>query len=227
HFATTPPEPISASSGCAKTTIALSGTSVTISSLRSLRSDGMRTILPEAGRGSVDIWPVLPDSPARMAGGPFSSFGSAEPGGSVAKLCPGQRGFTLAEVLVATAFIAVAFGAVGLGFMQGTSSVEIGRQQTTAVYLAEQRLEQVKAWSLSSDPNRGFSTLATGAACCQNDAYNTVPSYGNYRRTVTVTALGANNKVLQVSVFYFAVNSTGGNAGRERRVDVSTVVTSR
>jgi len=145
----------------------------------------------------------------------------------VAKPCSGEPGFTLAEVLVATAFIAVAFGAVGLGFMQGTSSVEIGRQQTTAVYLAEQRLEDLKAWSLSNDPRRGFTSLATGALCCGNEGYSTVPNYGNYRRTVTVTALPPNNKVLQVSVFYFAVNSTGGNAGRERRVDVSTVVTSR
>src|SRR5881628_2591631 len=41
HFATTPPEPISASSGCAKTTIALSGMSVTISSLGAVASLGM------------------------------------------------------------------------------------------------------------------------------------------------------------------------------------------
>ena len=160
-----------------------------------------------------------------MAWRPFSSYGSDEPGGSVAKLCPGARGFTLAEVLVATAFIAVAFGAVGLGFMQGTSSVEIGRQQTTAVYLAEQRLEGLKAWSLSTDPSRGFASLATGAACCLKEDYKTVANYGNYSRTVTVTPLGVNSKILQVSVFYFAVNSTGG--GQERRVDVSTIVTSR
>src|SRR2546421_8481812 len=62
----------------------------------------------------------------------------------------GDQGFTLAEVLVATAFIAITAGAIGVGFMQGTGSVETGRQQTTAVYLAEQRLEQLKAWSLNS-----------------------------------------------------------------------------
>src|SRR5947208_16755074 len=42
HLATTPPEPISASSGCAKITIALSGISVTISSLEGVASLGMR-----------------------------------------------------------------------------------------------------------------------------------------------------------------------------------------
>src|SRR5213594_3799029 len=137
-----------------------------------------------------------------------------------------DRGFTLAEVLVATAFIAITAGAIGGGFMQRTGSVETGRQQTTAVYLAEQRLEQIKAWSLNSAP-QGWSTLATGALCCANDAYNSIANYGNYRRTVTVTANGANNKVIQVSVFYRPVNPVGGNAGNERRVDASTMVTNR
>src|SRR2546426_1416128 len=41
HLATTPPDPISASSGCAKITSALSGISVTISSLGSVSSLGM------------------------------------------------------------------------------------------------------------------------------------------------------------------------------------------
>jgi prepilin-type N-terminal cleavage/methylation domain-containing protein len=138
-----------------------------------------------------------------------------------------DKGFTLAEVLVATAFIAIAAGAIGVGFMQGTSSVETGRQQTTAVYLAEQRLEQIKAWSLSTAANQGFSTVTTGANCCLNEGYSGIAGYGNYRRTVTVTANGANNKVIQVSVFYLPVNPTGGNQGNERRVDASTLVTNR
>ena len=138
-----------------------------------------------------------------------------------------DRGFTLAEVLVATAFIALTAGAIGVGFMQGTGSVETGRQQTTAVYLAEQRLEQIKAWSLNSTGGQGWSSLATGAACCADEAYSTIASYGNYRRTVTVTANGANNKVIQVSVFYRPVNPVGGNGGNERRVDASTLVTNR
>src|SRR5256885_12079895 len=75
----------------------------------------------------------------------------------------GDKGFTLAEVLVATAFIAITAGAIGVGFMQGTGSVETGRQQTTAVYLAEQRLEQLKAWSLNSTGGRRWGAPAPGA----------------------------------------------------------------
>jgi type II secretory pathway component PulJ len=147
--------------------------------------------------------------------------------GTIDDMTRGEGGFTLAEVLVATAFIAITAGAIGVGFMQGTSSVETGRQQTTAVYLAEQRLEQIKAWSLNSVGGQGWSSLATGAACCTNEAYNTIANYGNYRRTVTVTANGGNNKVIQVSVFYRPVNPVAGNAGNERRVDASTLVTNR
>jgi len=136
-----------------------------------------------------------------------------------------DRGFTLAEVLVAAAFVTIAFAAIGTGFLQGTGSVEIGRQQTTAIYLGEQRLEQIKAWSLSS--TQGFSSVATGAACCADEAYNSIANYSRYRRAVTVTVSGTNNKVIQVSVFYFPVNPAAGNAGNERRVDVSTLVTNR
>src|SRR5207244_11496978 len=119
----------------------------------------------------------------------------------------GDQGFTLAEVLVATAFIAITAGAIGVGFMQGTGSVETGRQQTTAVYLAEQRLEQLKAWSLNSTGGQSWASLATGAASCTNDAYNAIANYGYYRRTVTVTAHCANDKVIPYSAFYRPVST--------------------
>src|SRR2546430_11034408 len=76
----------------------------------------------------------------------------------------GDQGFALAEVLVATAFIAITAGAIGVGFMQGTGSVETGRQQTTALYLAEQRLEQLKAWSLNSTGGARVGAPPPGAA---------------------------------------------------------------
>src|SRR6059058_4642564 len=98
------------------------------------------------------------------------------------------RGFTLAEVLIATAFIMVAFGSVGIGFLEGTSSVETGRQQTTAIYLAEQPREQIKAWSMWTATPHCFSPVAAGTACCRTEPYNTIADYGNYRRTVPVTS---------------------------------------
>src|SRR2546430_13316800 len=102
---------------------------------------------------------------------------------------------------------------MGVGFMQGTGSVETGRQQTTAVYLAEQRLEQLKAWSLNSTGGQGWASLVTGAAGCTNDAYSTIANYGNYPRTLTGTANGANKKGIQGSGFYRPVNPVGGKPG--------------
>src|SRR2546427_4597557 len=89
----------------------------------------------------------------------------------------GDKGFTLAEVLVATAFIAITAGAIGVGFMQGTGSVETGRQQTTAVYLAEQRLEQLKAWSLNSTRGQSWAARPTSAGRCPKPAHQANAHY--------------------------------------------------
>ena len=56
----------------------------------------------------------------------------------------GEAGFTLAEILVACAIISVGLVAVATGFGFGVDGVEAGRQQSTAVFLAEQRIEQAK-----------------------------------------------------------------------------------
>src|SRR6266851_5731353 len=53
HLATTPPEPISASSGWAKITIALSGISVTISSLGALASLGIKRFYRSVAAGTA------------------------------------------------------------------------------------------------------------------------------------------------------------------------------
>src|SRR3989442_5476381 len=124
----------------------------------------------------------------------------------------GNKGLTVAEVLVATAFNAITAGAIGVGFMQGTGSVETGRQQTTAVYLAEQRLEQLKAWSLNSTGGQGWASLATSAAGCTNHAYNAIADYGKHRRTVAVTAKRPNNKVIPGSGFHRPGQPVRGDA---------------
>src|SRR2546426_12429344 len=113
----------------------------------------------------------------------------------------GDKGFTLAEVLVATAFIAITAGAIGVGFMQGTGSVETGRQQTTAVYLAEQRLEQLKAWSLNSTGGQGWAGLAAGAGGCTNNAYHAIANSGQYTPPLAGTADRAHHQGIPGSVF--------------------------
>ena len=67
--------------------------------------------------------------------------------------CPlGAPGFTLAEVMIAVAVLTIGLLAIGVGFQQATSGVATGRGETTAVFLAEQRIEQLKAWRVVRPP---------------------------------------------------------------------------
>src|SRR5438874_12559077 len=60
--------------------------------------------------------------------------------------CPlGAAGFTLAEVMIAVAVLTIGLLAIGVGCQQATSGVATGRGETRAVFLAEQRVEQLKA----------------------------------------------------------------------------------
>jgi type IV pilus assembly protein PilV len=64
-----------------------------------------------------------------------------------------ERGLTLAEILVAMVILAI--GLVGLASVMPISSygLQEGNQMTTATFLAEQRLEQVKAAKWTTTPD--------------------------------------------------------------------------
>src|SRR5437868_1663953 len=94
-----------------------------------------------------------------------------------------QRGITLAEVLVATALLAIGMVAVLSAMSIGLGGVESSRRVSTALFLAEQRLEQVRAFSVSNSAGQGFGNLATAAFPAEG--YNTITGYGDYRRVVT------------------------------------------
>ncbi len=86
-------------------------------------------------------------------------------------------GFTLVEVLIAGAIITVGLTAVAAGFQHALGAVEAGRQQTTALFLAEQRLEQVKALALLD-----FDRVTTASF----PAEDPVLGYPQYHRLVEV-----------------------------------------
>src|SRR5512145_3148976 len=88
-------------------------------------------------------------------------------------------GFTLVEVLIAGAIITVGLTAVTAGFQHALDAVEAGRQQTTALFLAEQRLEQVKAVALVD-----FDRVTTATFPLEES----LVGYPQYRRTVEVVA---------------------------------------
>ena len=60
-----------------------------------------------------------------------------------------ERGFTLGEVLVTMVVLSVGLVAVATGFQYATSGVEMGNGETTAAFVAAQRLEQLKALALT------------------------------------------------------------------------------
>ena len=136
-----------------------------------------------------------------------------------------ERGFTLGEVLVATLVLAVGLVGIATGFQYATSSVEIGKGETTAAFLAEQRVEWLKSLALS---NWTSATLDAGTT---TEGYGSIADAALYRRVTTITnspggACAARCKLVQVTVFYRPVTGRG-QLDQERRLDVVTMLVTR
>lgn len=139
---------------------------------------------------------------------------------------PRAAGFTLVEILIAAAVIGLGLVGAAAGFVHAVGGLESGRQQTTATFLAEQRIEQLKAGAL----NR-FLEVTT--ANYPSEGYGSVSSNGNpmpsYRRTVTIVdapgGLGR-TKLVEVTVSYRPVVGFGVLAA-ERQVRLSALLTDR
>jgi hypothetical protein len=129
------------------------------------------------------------------------------------------------EVLVVTLILAVGLAAVAIGLQHATSGIDTGKDETTAVFLAEQRLEQLKAVALAdwSSPILNAATTVEGSGSLLDG-----PSY---RRVTTITdgagsTCPASCKVVQVTIFYRPVTGRG-QLDQERRLDVVTMLASR
>lgn len=123
---------------------------------------------------------------------------------------------------MAVSILMVGLVAVMQWFALGTSGVDTGRRQSTAVFLAEQKIEQIK----NSAASQGFATLVQGGACCANEAFNTIPGYGDYSRTVTIAnGPTATTKLVRVQVSYRRVTDRGTQTGIG--VDIPTLIAQR
>jgi len=136
-----------------------------------------------------------------------------------------ECGFTLGEVLVAILVLAVGLVGIVMGFQYATHGVEIGKGETAAAFLAEQRLEWLKALALTNWAGAG---LAAGTTV---ESYGSIADAALYRRVTTIVdspggACAANCKLVRVSVFYRPV-SAQGQLDQERRVDVVTMLVTR
>ena len=137
-----------------------------------------------------------------------------------------ESGFTLVEIIIAAAVIGLGLVGVAAGFLYAVGGLEAGRQQTTAAFLAEQRMEQLKAGALNNFfnvtttnyPSEGYGSISN----------NSHPMPG-YRRTVTIVdAPGGlvDTKLVEVGVFYRPVVGFGVLA-TEREVRLSALLTDR
>ena len=156
---------------------------------------------------------------------------------------PDERGFTLAEVLVATLIILVGLAAVATGFQYATSGVATGRAETVAAFLAEQRIEALKSTaianydSLTAGTTTEFcqtSTIGTTGSNCQSTA---ISGTASYQRTTTITDVTTEAgrctgvspflcKRIRVSVVYQTLTAQG-NLAQGRTVDLFAVVAPR
>jgi len=141
------------------------------------------------------------------------------------------RGFSLVEILVATSLLAVGLVAVATGLQYATGSVDLGRRETIATFFAEQRMESLKSSALA---DWASPALVAGTI---SEPYGAILSAPEYRRDTAITDLGGDDcsdpapvatacKLVRVTVYYRAVTGAGG-VGRERRVDVLTVLVAR
>lgn len=138
----------------------------------------------------------------------------------------GDRGFTVAEVLAALGVLGVALVGVLFSMTYGATGVDASRRSTTALFLAEQRMEQVKAFAMSRSGAQGWTNLT--AAAFPAEGYGTMPGHGDYRRAVTITdnpGGAANTKQVEVQVAYRPVRPEG--IGPETSVVLSTLLVKR
>ena len=141
------------------------------------------------------------------------------------------RGFSLVEVLVAASVLAVGLVAVATGFQYAAGSVEAGRGETVATFLAEQRIESLKSQALADWTS---PLLAAGLTA---EAYGTIPKAPGFRRDTEIADYGGGHcadaapavvlcKRVRVTVSYRLVAGAGGVTA-ERPVELLTVLAFR
>lgn len=157
-----------------------------------------------------------------------------------------QRGMTVPEILAAVVVIMVALVALASAIPISAYGIQEGSQLTTATFLANQRLEQVKLkqWTVKPDVDAvGVSASATaapvsGATTTFPDENPVAAPYTQFTRTVRITDCGtgagcggvvhAGLRQVVVTVSYQPLTGQGqAAAGTTKSAIVSLVVAQR
>lgn len=148
------------------------------------------------------------------------------------RILEAEDGFTLAEVLTAMAVLVVGLVAVALAFHYALTGIETGRGETTAAFLAERALEELKAVALVDWGSAALAPATRIEYCLPaGDACTPAATPGSYRRATTISdaqngPCAARCKIVRVTVFYRPVAGTG-QLDQERQVEVVTVFAPR
>ena len=111
---------------------------------------------------------------------------------------PREHGFTLIEVLVALAILTIALlgvasavavqsGGIAVSLPLGQAAVTRGHHVSTAAFLAQERLEQVKRLQYRVGPP-ALDEIGAGAppAALPDEDFATIPGFPDFRRELTV-----------------------------------------
>ena len=113
------------------------------------------------------------------------------------------RGMSLVEVLVAAAILSVGVLAALSAMAVGFDGVEAAHRSSVALFLAEERLEEVRAFALGLPPEHGLSRLTSDRFPAEG--YRTIPGRPGYRRVTEVTVAPEGlrgTRLVSVTVFY-------------------------
>jgi prepilin-type N-terminal cleavage/methylation domain-containing protein len=126
-----------------------------------------------------------------------------------------QRGFTLAEVLVAVFVIMVGLVAVATGFQYATSGVATGRGETIAAFLAEQRIEQLKTVAMTNYFGAPTGPAWAAGASLQGGTLAAPVTFTEYCQSSNIGATGANcqGSAITNTASYTRVTSIVDNPG--------------
>jgi hypothetical protein len=134
------------------------------------------------------------------------------------------------ETMIACFLIMIGLVATSQGLTVGLQGVEGGRQQSVAIFLAEQRLEQIRAAALATPQLANVTT-----ANFPSEAYGSITGASKYRRAVAITPFvgpagglptGTQGARVDVTVFYRPVTALGVST-TERQVQLSLFLGSR
>jgi prepilin-type N-terminal cleavage/methylation domain-containing protein len=156
-----------------------------------------------------------------------------------------QRGFTAAELLAASVVIAIALMALLQTIPISAYGIQEGSQQSTAVFLANERMEQVKNaqwWAAPSPDTLGLSASATVAPVSAGvttfpDENPMAAPYAGYTRQVRISdcnvAPGCGGlqkpdmRQVTVTVSYAPMTGVGGPAAGATKSVVVTLIISQ